>query len=73
MLRSFFLLQTTKLGSLFSKSFSEILSDNIEKLRIRYPEGFDFEVANLRIGANKKYKEEECLISKKKSRSIVKK
>ena len=59
--------------SLFSKSFSEILSDNIEKLRIRYPEGFDFEVANLRIGANKKYKEEECLISKKKSRSIVKK
>lgn len=46
---------------LFNKNLSEILSDNIEKLRSRYPQGFDNKVANQRIDANKKYKEEDSL------------
>ena len=44
---------------LFHKNLSEILEKNIDKLRKRYPEGFDSDVANIRIDANKKYKEEE--------------
>ena len=44
---------------LFNKSLSAILLDNIEKLRKRYPEGFSTSVANKRIDANKRYKEEE--------------
>ena len=40
----------------FNKNLSEILSDNIEKLRARYPEGFSKEVANLRIDENFQYK-----------------
>lgn len=46
---------------LFNKNLSEILSYNIEKLRSRYPQGFDNDVANQRIDANKKYKEEDSL------------
>lgn len=42
----------------FNKNLSEILNDNIEKLRKRYPEGFDKNIASERISANKKYKEE---------------
>lgn len=42
----------------FNKNLSEILNDNIEKLRKRYPEGFDEYIADKRIDANKKYKEE---------------
>ena len=38
-----------------------MLVSNIEKLRKRYPEGFDTAVANERIDANKKYKEEQDL------------
>lgn len=44
---------------IFKKNLSDILSDNIEKLRLRYPSGFDEETANQRIDANKKYKKEE--------------
>lgn len=44
--------------SFFNLNLSEILEDNIDKLRKRYPEGYDKEVANKRIDANKKYKEE---------------
>lgn len=47
---------------LFNKKLSEVLNDNINKLRERYPEGFDTDVANLRIDANKKYKEENSEI-----------
>ena len=47
--------------TLFKKNLSEILVSNIEKLRKRYPEGFDSNVANERIDANKKYKEEQDL------------
>lgn len=45
---------------LFQKNLSEILMDNIEKLRIRYPEGFDKNIADLRIDANSKYKQEQA-------------
>lgn len=44
---------------MFGKNLSELLVDNIEKLKKRYPNGFDEEVANARIAANKRYKEEE--------------
>lgn len=44
---------------MFGVNLSEILEANIEKLRARYPEGFSADVANIRIDANKKYKEEE--------------
>ncbi|MCH5167667.1 MAG: hypothetical protein J1F35_07260 [Erysipelotrichales bacterium] len=44
---------------LFNKNLSEILVSNIEKLRKRYPTGFDIDKANERIDANKKYKEED--------------
>lgn len=44
---------------MFGANLSEILVANIEKLRTRYPEGFSTDVANIRIDANKKYKEEE--------------
>lgn len=51
---------------LFNMNLSEILEDNIEKLRKRYPSGFDTVVADKRIDANKKYKEEERFQIKKK-------
>ncbi len=44
---------------MFNVNLSEILEDNIAKLRARYPEGFSSDTANIRIDANKKYKEEE--------------
>lgn len=44
---------------MFGVNLSTILEANIEKLKNRYPEGFSEEVANCRIDANKKYKEEE--------------
>ncbi len=44
---------------LFNKNLSDLLVDNIEKLKNRYPQGFDDKVANARIEANKRYKEEE--------------
>lgn len=44
---------------MFDKSLSDLLVDNIEKLKKRYPNGFDDKVANDRIAANKRYKEEE--------------
>lgn len=49
---------TIILRTLFHKNLSEVLYDNINKLRERYPEGFDKNVADLGIDANKKYKEE---------------
>ena len=51
-------------------NLSEILEDNIEKLRKRYPSGFDTLVADKRIDANKKYKEEERFQIKKKVLTI---
>lgn len=45
----------------FDKNLSELLVDNIEKLKKRYPNGFDNSVANDRIAANKRYKEEESM------------
>ena len=45
---------------MFKMHLSDILYDNILKLRKRYPEGFDTKTANIRIDANKKYKEEEA-------------
>lgn len=44
--------------ALFHRDLSTILVDNIEKLRKRYPSGFDSDVANLRIEANKQYRQE---------------
>ncbi|MDE6292059.1 MAG: hypothetical protein K2L98_00090, partial [Bacilli bacterium] len=44
---------------MFDKNLSDLLTDNIEKLKKRYPNGFDEKVANARITANKRYKEEE--------------
>lgn len=55
---------------LFNMNLSEILEDNIEKLRKRYPSGFDTLVADKRIDANKKYKEEERFQIKKKVLTI---
>lgn len=52
---------------LFGVRLSEILVNNIEKLRKRYPEGFDTDTANRRIDANKVYKAEEDL----KARNLV--
>lgn len=52
---------------LFGLNLSEILVNNIEKLRKRYPEGFDTNTANRRIDANKVYKAEEDL----KARNLV--
>lgn len=46
---------------MFDKSLSDLLIDNIEKLKKRYPNGFDEDVANARITANKRYKEEEAM------------
>ena len=46
---------------MFDKSLSDLLTDNIEKLKKRYPNGFDEHVANARIAANKRYKEEESM------------
>lgn len=46
---------------MFDKSLSDLLADNIEKLKKRYPNGFDEKVANERITANKRYKEEEAM------------
>lgn len=43
---------------MFGKKLSELLTSNIEKLKKRYPSGFDDAVANERIAANKRYKEE---------------
>ncbi|MDE6141388.1 MAG: hypothetical protein K2G03_02185, partial [Bacilli bacterium] len=43
---------------MFDKKLSELLIDNIEKLKRRYPNGFDENIANARIAANKRYKEE---------------
>ncbi len=54
------LLEVAKiLKILFNKNLSEVLNDNIEKLRKRYPNGFSTTTSNLRIDAQKKYKEEE--------------
>lgn len=47
------------LRTLFGLKLSEVLYLNIDKLRKRYPEGFNTEVSNRRIDANSKYKEEE--------------
>lgn len=47
------------LKTLFGMPISEILLANINKLRQRYPEGFSDTTANVRIDANKRYKEEE--------------
>lgn len=44
---------------MFNTSLSDLLHGNIEKLKKRYPNGFDDEVANARIAANKRYKEEQ--------------
>ncbi len=44
---------------MFNCSLSNLLVDNVEKLKKRYPNGFDDTVANARITANKRYKEEE--------------
>lgn len=46
---------------LFGENLSTILYLNIEKLRKRYPLGFSNDIANYRINAQKKYKEEEFL------------
>ena len=54
----------------FDMNLSEILEDNIKKLRKRYPSGFDKEVADKRIDANKKYKEEEKFQVKKRKLTI---
>ena len=43
----------------FNKNLSEILEDNIEKLRKRYPEGFDNNIANIRIDKNQEYKDDK--------------
>ena len=54
------LLEVAKiLKILFNKNLSEVLNDNIEKLRKRYPNGFSTTTSNLRIDTQKKYKEEE--------------
>ena len=54
------LLEVAKiLKILFNKNLSEVLNDNIEKLRKRYPNGFSTTTSNLRIDAQKKYKVEE--------------
>ena len=45
----------------FGENLSTILYLNIEKLRKRYPSGFNNETANYRIDAQKKYKGEEFL------------
>jgi len=60
------LLEVTEISQIFfNKNLSEILEINIEKLRQRYPEGFQRDIANSRIDANKQYKEEINLIPKK--------
>lgn len=57
---------------MFGKKLSDLLISNIEKLKKRYPNGFDEKIANERITANKRYKEEEKmkvknLVNKEKS------
>lgn len=49
------------LVGMFDERLSNILYFNIDKLRKRYPEGFNRKVSNKRIDRQSKYKEEETL------------